>query len=159
MYESTLELITLVSSNSHLVFCFCNVIIGILFVTSSISNPPPTYQQKIEGVRMAPDVSGNDYKDEEETSSIKIEASSSPKKECISDAVEVPIFHEELIIEDGDNKNDEEQGDDDELRIRAEEFIAKVNRAWKAEKYGTFSPQVHREHLHGHLSRSRIIVV
>ncbi|KAF9615349.1 hypothetical protein IFM89_023000 [Coptis chinensis] len=48
------------------------------------------------------------------------------------------------INEDSNDNIDDEEGED-EFRRRVEEFIEKINRAWKAEKLATFSPYVHRE--------------
>ncbi|KAF5201114.1 hypothetical protein FRX31_009295 [Thalictrum thalictroides] len=78
--------------------------------------------------------------------SIDIEASSSEivEKKVV---VHVPTVGKEPVIE----KIDEEEEEQDELRKRVEEFIAKINTTWKAEKLGNFSPYVHREQLHGHL--------
>ncbi|PIA49959.1 hypothetical protein AQUCO_01300595v1 [Aquilegia coerulea] len=169
MFDSTIELISLVSSNSHLVFCFCNLLIGILFVSNSKSNSAPSYSEKNMCLTLSPKRIEGDHKHEDDGDAILVDmktisyAAEGPTPNIAEatanlNVVEAPTTDEEHINTGEDNKNDdEEEDDDDELRRRAEEFIAKINRAWKAEKLGTFSPYVHRDQLHGHLSGALVM--
>lgn len=60
-------------------------------------------------------------------------------EESLETTAEVSCVDEESVYEDeGDSHIDDEKNgqEDDELRKRVEEFIEKVNRAWRAEKLG-----------------------
>ncbi|KAL5728012.1 hypothetical protein ACHQM5_001140 [Ranunculus cassubicifolius] len=155
MLDSTLELINLVSSNSHLMFCFCNLIIGILFVTNSKTVQRHRYRSDglatvVDDKKQADDV----------VLTSTIEKSMSVKKAPITVVTEVVIPDVARVIikeDDEDHINDEQN--EDELRRRAEEFIEKVNRSWRAERSGSFPQRGHREQVHGHLGRSRTMVM
>ncbi|KAF9624913.1 hypothetical protein IFM89_015535 [Coptis chinensis] len=130
MFHAIVEFISRVSSNSLLVFSFCNLIILILFVSHSKCSSSPSHNESGVRVALSPKETEKEHIEEDEASfSIQIEAS--------SDIVaEVPVTKKELVNQAEANKNKDEE-DEDELRRRSEEFIEKINRAWKAEKLGT----------------------
>ncbi|KAF9615342.1 hypothetical protein IFM89_022993 [Coptis chinensis] len=144
MFILAIELITLVSSNSHLVFCFCNLIIGILFVSSSKSNSSHSNIESGGNDILIPKRIENEQIETDEITLLPIDIEESSNVPSVSNDDGKPVN------EDSNDNIDDEEGED-ELRIRAEEFIEKINRAWKAEKLATFSPYVHREQqLHRH---------
>ncbi|KAL2527101.1 Uncharacterized protein Adt_12155 [Abeliophyllum distichum] len=130
MLDSTIELISLAASNSLAVFCFCNLLIGILLVGSSKSssqfneaepNPFPSID------------------DESNTGVTRIEnASCSHENQKVgeTDAKSVCIT---MADADEGRRNDEEEDDVDDLTRRVEEFIEKINRGWRDEKLKTYS--------------------
>ncbi|CAL5376803.1 unnamed protein product [Camellia sinensis] len=126
MLDSTIELITLAASNSIVVFCFCNLIIGILLVggTKPASEfvqdspiPPPIVDHRNKN---------GDIEETITTCSLNndVDASTVVSESCA----------EKAIVDEEKGKENEE---DDELRKRVEEFIDKINRGWKAEKLRT----------------------
>ncbi|PIA49960.1 hypothetical protein AQUCO_01300596v1 [Aquilegia coerulea] len=153
MFSATIEFISLVSSNSLLVFCFCNLIIIILLFSNSKSDSTPSHSGSSVYVAVNPKrIEKEQIKESEPLVSIDIEASSEViEKEVVAN---VPTVDKEPVNEKIDDEEDE---DEDELRKRVEEFIAKINTAWKAEKLGNFAPYVHREQLHGHLGGTLVM--
>ena len=109
MLNSTIELISLAASNSHFIFCFCNLIIVILLVggskpASEFAQDSPVHHPKV----------AQRNKDDIEGTNTSIEA---------------------MVVEEKENNNNVDE--DDELRRRVEEFIDKINKGWKAEKLRT----------------------
>ncbi|KAI8030108.1 hypothetical protein LOK49_LG01G01356 [Camellia lanceoleosa] len=128
MLDSTIELISLAASNSIVVFCFCNFIIGILLVggakppsefVQDSPIPPPTVDHRnqngdIEGTTTKCSLNNDD------------DASTVVSESCA-----------EKAMVDEEKEKEKENEEDDELRRRVEEFIDKINKGWKAEKSKT----------------------
>ncbi|KAJ9164089.1 hypothetical protein P3X46_023704 [Hevea brasiliensis] len=126
MFDSTLELITQVASNSLFIFCFCNLIIVIILMGSK---PSPNNDQESE-VRISS--VDNTYSDKKQETVAKHLALGGNKRlidvAAPSNAREAPA---------GSNKENAHDDENDEFRRRVEEFIYKVNRGWKAESLRT----------------------
>ncbi|KAL5728017.1 hypothetical protein ACHQM5_001145 [Ranunculus cassubicifolius] len=235
MFTATVELISLVYSNSLLMFFVCNFIIIILHTSYSKSNPPPFHHEASDYATLNPKrIENKKMQDDECLVSIDIEESPSglvnspnctPKVPChesvsvsvtatpirsvpentledelmLSSAVEassndvlrllkeklhecyeedifyvsvnpmrvengqieengtlvlidiesssdamteVPYAVDELVNHDEVGETDYNE-EEDELRKRVEEFIEKINRAWREEKVGTFTSKRH----------------
>lgn len=134
MLVSTLDLLTQAASNSLYVFCFCNLIIVMIFVGSK----PGSYidqESEIPHSKVTYTITNEKQVDHDAKCEHKGMASSSivigsevsnAKKELASD--------EKAGIDDQIVGNKEcECDNDDELRRRVEEFIEKVNKEWRAE--------------------------
>ncbi|XP_073131284.1 uncharacterized protein [Henckelia pumila] len=162
MLVSTFELFTLAASNSLAVFCFCNLIIGIILVSGSSkpneSIPFPSIISD-ENLKKNADPTKADKEDGEEdrlssisttdesrpfpitrNDEINLEkdavSSSEKAKESIESNPDDEKFWSVSIAMDENITGEEE---DDELRERIEEFIAKINRGWRDEKLKAFS--------------------
>ncbi|KAF5959888.1 hypothetical protein HYC85_001097 [Camellia sinensis] len=132
MLDSTIELITLAASNSLVVFCFCNLIIGILLVGGS----KPTSEFGQESPIPPPIVSHRNKNSDIEGTITRCSLNNDNGSTMVSElSAEKAMVDEEK----GDEEEEEEEDDDDddELRRRVEEFIDKINRGWKAEKLRT----------------------
>ncbi|KAM5557144.1 hypothetical protein ABKV19_024502 [Rosa sericea] len=138
MLDTTLDLLTQATSNSLIIFCFCNLIIAIILLGSkSISD------DHVES-SIHPRMSTNKHEEDEQGTSAKqvsdeerlesnasMQVSQPPKA---NNAVPDNSIVSKIIYSNG---NDETEADDEELRTRVEEFIQKVNQAWKAEFLST----------------------
>ncbi|WRX19400.1 hypothetical protein QQP08_011887 [Theobroma cacao] len=129
MLDSTLDLISQAVSNNLYVFCLFNLIIVMILMGSKhgssfdqdyeILLSTPAYHKQDAEVKQSPDL-----------------------RERAMNAGSVPGAYETATEDNKGNKNDINGNniivtdEDDELRRRVEEFIAKVNREWKAEKLG-----------------------
>ncbi|CAL5364258.1 unnamed protein product [Camellia sinensis] len=132
MLDSTIELITLAASNSLVVFCFCNLIIGILLVGGS--KPASEYGQ--ESPIPPPIVSHRNKNSDIEGTITRCSLNNDNGSTMVSElSAEKAMVDEEKG--DKNEEGEEEDDDDDELRRRVEEFIDKINRGWKAEKLRT----------------------
>ncbi|KAF6135714.1 hypothetical protein GIB67_021330 [Kingdonia uniflora] len=156
-----LELFSLAGSNSHLVFCFCNLIIVILLVNGTKSNPVVSSKEE-NGISVSIVVNTV----EKEQTDGEIDFSLNNHMETSVNVVVVTVSENELVDGSEENCNDSggneeicnESGDNDkdELRQRVEEFIEKVNRGWKAEKLRTNS-YIQRERLNGEIYRTVVM--
>lgn len=120
MLESTLELISLAASNSHMVFCLFNLIIALLVVGSTKSND--------HNRKLISSVVNDKNADQDSVSSLKTVTST-------------PVETGEMSTDSEDvcqGEGDEDDGNDD-LKRRVEEFIQKMNMGWKEEKMKTYS--------------------
>lgn len=134
MLVSTLDSLTQAASNSLYAFCFCNLIIVMIFVGSK---PGSYIDQESEIPRSKATYTitnekqvDHDAKCEQKgiaSSSIVISSEVSNAKEELASAEKAAI--DDQIV---DNKECE-CDNDDELRRRVEEFIEKVNKEWRAE--------------------------
>lgn len=142
MLASTVDLLTQAASNSLLVFCFCNLIIVMIVMGSK----PGSYVEKESEIPVSMVTSSNKYtrnnanckqvddakcKQEEGTvvnpsDTVFSQVSSNAKKELATASDE----KDSIISHDNDSKKCD---NDDELRRRAEEFIEKMNKGWRAE--------------------------
>ncbi|OEL18295.1 hypothetical protein BAE44_0020685 [Dichanthelium oligosanthes] len=149
MLNSTVELITLwpSSSPSLLAFCFSHLIVGVIFLGAHGEwNAGADGAETVDGVQAqggkrsgggqsalsvaehrhtpAPDVDGRAKRcvAEVDTGAVQLEAS-----EESSRAEEVPADADTAQEKCGDDE------EDDELMMRAEEFIQRMNRVWRAE--------------------------
>ncbi|KAM5557143.1 hypothetical protein ABKV19_024501 [Rosa sericea] len=144
MLVSTLDMLTQAASNSLYVFCFCNLIIVMIVVGSK---PGSYFDQESEfPLSMVTSTITNDKQVDHDSkceqkgitsSSVVISSEvSSAKKELASD--EKVGFVEQIV-------DSNECDNDDELRRRAEEFIEKVNRGWRAELLRTSHLSRHKK--------------
>lgn len=128
MLVSTLDLLTQAASNSLYVFCFCNLIIVMIFVGSK----PGSYidqESEIPHSKVTYTISNEKQVDHDAKCEQKGVASSS-----IVISSEVSNAKKELASDEKAGIDDQIVGNnDDELRRRVEEFIEKVNKEWKAE--------------------------
>lgn len=127
--DTTVELISLAASNSLFVFCFCNLIIAIILVGSRPNSG-------FDGGRVlvsTPTCKSNagETPPEAEAPSNNREEMPAAEHEEVHSQCSVPIEDESC---DRQERRDDEDGEDDDLRTRIEDFIAKVNREWHAEK-------------------------
>lgn len=132
MLNTTIELITLATSNSLLVFCFCNLIIVILLFDGSKSSTSQ-FDEDDEVVLNPPHIiviNGNKNGTKGANACCKYD------KEDAFTEVTVALNVDNVLNDDkeGKGQKEEEEEVDDELRRRVEEFIDKINRGWKAEK-------------------------
>ncbi|KAK9914113.1 hypothetical protein M0R45_037909 [Rubus argutus] len=116
MLDTTLDLLTMATSNSLFIFCFCNLIIAIILLGSK----PISNDDGESAIHLS--MATNKHEEDEQGPSAKqvseerLESKDSMQVSQVSNA-----------------NNDEIEADDDELRTRAEKFIEEVNKAWKAE--------------------------
>ncbi|KAL3524189.1 hypothetical protein ACH5RR_017023 [Cinchona calisaya] len=130
MLSSTFDLITLAaaSTNSLVAFCFCNLIIVILLVSSSKPISDVDEESVIVENRIKSYTTCKSY-------TKMNEVSKDVKEAAINNVEESPDHHHHEEEEEEEESQDCcEEANDDELRRRVEEFIEKVNRGWKAEK-------------------------
>ncbi|CAH8295707.1 unnamed protein product [Eruca vesicaria subsp. sativa] len=158
MLDIAYELVGQATSNSLLMFCFCNLIIVIIITGSS--KPGSTDSQDYTfttsvSFTMCSNVASEDHDcgDEDDEEMIDVDVSSAQDEpltdassiskeykdkesiQCCDDDEEEEDEDEDEDDDDESNEADvEEEEEDDELRKRAEEFIAKVNNEWKYEK-------------------------
>ena len=148
MFSSTFELITLAASNSLFPFCFCNLIIVILFIGSSkpdsqlddeeIATPPPMVANTNENdtitsyvncsvaqsedeeiVAIPPLMVANTNENDMRTPDVNCSVT---KKNTSTDRdSSEKSYIDVVIVNSGDEGNDDYE--DDELRKRVEEFI------------------------------------
>ncbi|OVA07697.1 Protein of unknown function DUF761 [Macleaya cordata] len=151
MFDSTMELITtLASSNNFLIFCICNFIIIFLLINGLNPESTTSHQESVVFVpsiinrqiieKKVQEKRGNQAtllfdNDIEEASSMDDKKSLDVNKQVLDDHNDDGKDDNNYIVK-GDDVNDDEEYDD-ELRRRAEEFIEKINRRWKAEKLAT----------------------
>ncbi|ESW24400.1 hypothetical protein PHAVU_004G127400 [Phaseolus vulgaris] len=135
MLGSVLEFITQAASSSAFIFCFCNLIIVIILVDlkPSLSIHQKSEIHLLEGA--------NDQKQ-----GARANSKSLVEKDTTAMAQAVEVSHddeaetvENIEIEGNEDEEKVEQGKDDELRKRVEEFIQKVNKGWKEELLSTSS--------------------
>ncbi|XP_026405801.1 uncharacterized protein LOC113301261 [Papaver somniferum] len=152
MLNSTFELITLATSNSHLIFIISNLIIIVLLINGSMktgddddsnntsSSKRETVVRKVSSINIQ-------IKGEEN----KKKPMRGEKESSLSSELDELTVHTEKSL--GENKHvyddhsdngytatkiiDIDHEDEDELRRRAEEFIEKTNKRWKQEKLAT----------------------
>ncbi|KAJ9553160.1 hypothetical protein OSB04_017205 [Centaurea solstitialis] len=134
MFELAYEVITVVASNPHLIFLFCNVIIILLILVSfqNTSNSDHTITTSINPSPLPPPINQNKSFE----SSIETTTYSMPEETAANVSIDVDNSSDDgnSSVEDHEEEEEEEKQDDDELRKRVEEFINKTNRFWKAEK-------------------------
>ncbi|KAB2598552.1 hypothetical protein D8674_001472 [Pyrus ussuriensis x Pyrus communis] len=130
MLDSTLQLITQAASNSVFIFCFCNLIVVIILVGSKpVSNND---ERSITRTTTAPSKHADDEQGTRVKHAWKEKNALMQVSELVSNEQNAAADDGEFSSTDGDG-DDDETDTDDELRTRAEEFIEKVNKAWKAE--------------------------
>ncbi|XP_021909393.1 uncharacterized protein LOC110823339 [Carica papaya] len=132
MFDSTLELITQAASNSLFVFCFFNLIIVIILAGSRPGSD--VHQQTETLLPIGVYRNADDQKTNFNRNSVLVDVIE-PVDEGegnISDRSEDRDVEDDKIDED-----DSGEGEEDALRRRIEEFIAKVNKEWKAEMLRT----------------------
>ncbi|KAJ7970066.1 putative Translation initiation factor IF-2 [Quillaja saponaria] len=129
MFEYTLEMITRAASNSHFIFCFCNLIIVIIFVGSkhrfNTDQEGEIPTSTVDKVRRNEKQGTNAKHLFDENKQFQSAAE-------VSNGQEAPADNN-LETGDSDTCSYDEEEEEDELRKRVEEFIDKVNRGWKAE--------------------------
>ncbi|KAL8148173.1 hypothetical protein AgCh_005505 [Apium graveolens] len=125
MFNSTLELINLVASNSFLVFCFCNLIIIILLIGSSKSASGTNSDEDSTCLHSQELARGNE---KGMTAQSKKSYTSSNDKNESRSFIEPCVDRNLLNFEEVGRKEE-----DDELRERIEAFIDKTTQAWKSE--------------------------
>ncbi|KAB2598550.1 hypothetical protein D8674_001470 [Pyrus ussuriensis x Pyrus communis] len=124
------EFIEKAASNSVFIFCFCNLIIVIILVGSRpVSNND---ERSIIRVTTAPSKSADDEQGTRAKQAWKEKNALMQVSELVSNEQNAAADDGEFSSTDGDS-DDDETDTDDELRTRVEEFIEKVNKAWKAE--------------------------
>ncbi|XP_050387894.1 uncharacterized protein LOC126804159 [Argentina anserina] len=132
MLVSTLDLLTQAASNSFYVFCFCNLIIVMVVVGSK----PGSYfdqESELPHSKVTYTITNGKQVDRDAKCEQKVTTSSSfVVRNEVSNAKNELAIRDEAGLDDQivDSK---ECDNDDELRRRAEEFIEKVNRGWRAE--------------------------
>lgn len=134
MLDSTLELITQAASNYLFVFCFFNLIIVIILAGSKPGSG--IHQQNEILLSIGADVyrNANDQEPDSNKNSVLVD---------LIEPVEEGKGNSGDRNEDGDVENDKidehdnDEGEEDEFRRRIEEFIAKVNKGWRAEMLRT----------------------
>ncbi|XP_022774488.1 uncharacterized protein LOC111316690 [Durio zibethinus] len=124
MIDSTLDLISQAVSNNLYVFCLFNLIIVMILMGSKHGS---SLDQDFEIPLSAPTY---------DKQSISV-------SEQVKNANRLWSAYETAKDDNKGNRNgfdanntEDADEDDDELRRRVEEFIAKVNREWRAEKLG-----------------------
>ncbi|TQD76260.1 hypothetical protein C1H46_038208 [Malus baccata] len=131
MLGSTLELITQAASNSVFIFCICNLIIVIILVGSkSVSNNDERSKNRI--TKAASNRADDEQGMEEAKHAWKEKNGLMQVSQLVYNEQNASADDGKFSSTDGDS-DDDETDTDDELRTRAEEFIEKVNKAWKAE--------------------------
>ncbi|EOA22055.1 hypothetical protein CARUB_v10002595mg [Capsella rubella] len=152
MLNIAFELIGDATSNSLLMFCFCNLIIVIIFTGSSKPGSMDSQEDSSFDNPVSYDTCYNvsdDHDDEVMTISAVVPSAQdelliddfSSDEEEEEDRESIHCYAAESDNEDEDDEDDEnkeaeveeEEGDDD-LRTRVEEFIAKINNEWRHEK-------------------------
>lgn len=126
MLYSTVELISQASSNSLAAFCFCNFLIAILLVGNLKPSSQFREEEKLNELPTVPD-----------EDNVKKHAFFRTQKsnDLIVEAEEENASSVSITIVDDDDEEERLNEDEDELRKRVEEFIDKINRGWRAEKF------------------------
>ncbi|XP_019084667.1 PREDICTED: pheromone-processing carboxypeptidase KEX1-like [Camelina sativa] len=163
MLDIAFELIGEATSNSLLMFCFCNLIIVMIFTGSSkpgsLGSQDPTFVSPVTYDMCY--IASDDHDDEAMTIAAAVPSaqdeplmddSSSYEEEdreishCYadddddddSDEDEDESYDDEDDSDNDDDESkeaeDEEEEGNDDLRTRVEEFIAKINNEWRHEK-------------------------
>ncbi|XP_031375552.1 uncharacterized protein LOC116190019 [Punica granatum] len=125
MLDSAVEVISQAASSSLFVFCFCNLIIAVILVGSKSKS-------SIEG-SCAPASSMPTCKSNTNETRVKAESPSNHREERAVAEPEDACTQCNIEIEDKGYNQEEDEDHDDELKMRIEDFIAKVNREWQAE--------------------------
>ncbi|KAL2920538.1 Frequency clock protein [Bienertia sinuspersici] len=143
MLNSIIELITQASSNFHLIFCFCNILIVILLIDRSNKDSKCSSTSSSEFLQIVITTGYENYG--------KVAEDDDSSEELSSEAA-MPIQYDEEVDteEDDDTEEDEDdydygygydyecdeelEYDSDELKKRIEEFINKTHREWRAER-------------------------
>ncbi|KAL6007982.1 hypothetical protein ACLOJK_033487 [Asimina triloba] len=126
--DDTVDLIGQASSNPLLIFCLCNFIIAILFISGFRSDSPSQDQYSCNFRQLAAAAPTPAQERIEVGDETKEEDGSNDQQNHSNDG------------DHGDHNNsnnynyEEDKDDDDELRMRVEEFIEKINRRWQEEK-------------------------
>ncbi|XP_021286636.1 uncharacterized protein LOC110418279 [Herrania umbratica] len=131
MLDSTLDLISQAVSNDLYVFCLFNLIIVMILMGSKhgssfdqdyeIPLSTPTYHKQDAEAKQSPDIS------ERAMNPCRVPGANETATEG-NKGTKNDSNGNSIIVTDEDDEGD------DELRRRVEEFIAKVNREWRAEK-------------------------
>ncbi|XP_022892081.1 uncharacterized protein LOC111406962 [Olea europaea var. sylvestris] len=129
MLNSAFDLIRLAASNSHAVFCLCNLIIVILLVGCSKSRSEFNEDKHFSHKNV---VRNNRGSMERTNASFYL-------KTVITLSDEYSSVSVSMVDDDEGSRDDEEEEDDDEFRRRAEEFIEKINKGWMDEKLKAYS--------------------
>ncbi|CAL9008549.1 unnamed protein product [Prunus brigantina] len=127
MLDSTLDLITQAASNSLFIFCFCNLIIVIILVGSK----PISNNDEESAIHLTMPTSKH-VDDEQGTRAKQVCKKNNALMEVSQVSNAQIAISDNSKVSSANSDNGETEGDD-ELRTRAEEFIEKVNKAWKAE--------------------------
>lgn len=115
MFDFAMEIIMQSASNSLFIFCLCNLIIAIIFVISN--------ERRASLPKSVTKADATDNLVQE----IKAAA------ESVGATTESGDHSNIVIVDQGFNSHGDDQ-EDDEFNARIEDFIAKVNREWEAEK-------------------------
>ncbi|XP_019090344.1 PREDICTED: nucleolin-like [Camelina sativa] len=163
MLHIAFELIGEATSNSLLMFCFCNLIIVMIFTGSSkpgsMGSQDSTFVNPVSYDMCYIASDDHDRVDDHDDGAMNIAAvvpsvqdepliddSSSDEEEdreishCYADDDDDDFSDEDEDDSDNDDDDeskeaeDEEEEGDDDLRTRVEEFIAKINNEWRHEK-------------------------
>ncbi|KAL6291386.1 hypothetical protein ACE6H2_008896 [Prunus campanulata] len=126
MLDSTLDLITQAASNSLFIFCFCNLIIVIILVGSK----PISNNNEESAIHLTMPTSK--HVDDEQGTREQVCKKNNALMEVSQVSNAQTAISDNSKVSSANSDNGETEGDD-ELRTRAEEFIEKVNKAWKAE--------------------------
>ncbi|XVF09708.1 hypothetical protein REPUB_Repub07fG0118600 [Reevesia pubescens] len=134
MFDTTFDLISRAVSNNLYVFCIFNLIIVMILMGSKHGS---NVDQHYEIPLSTPTYDKQDL----EVKQLFHSSEQAKNGSIVSSACETATEDNKGNINDCVNANktddaDEDDEGDDELRRRVEEFIAKVNREWRAEKLG-----------------------
>ncbi|GKV16283.1 hypothetical protein SLE2022_371270 [Rubroshorea leprosula] len=140
MFDSAIEMITQVASNSLLVFCLCNLIIAIILIgskPSSTSHQDTTIHLSVvsEPKRGNRERMKAQYMSKKHNSTLYVDGTGVSYATTNSDKKEKEGTMENHKNNIPGNCEEDGQENNDELRRRAEEFIAKVNGEWRAEQF------------------------
>ncbi|KAK3220924.1 hypothetical protein Dsin_014894 [Dipteronia sinensis] len=136
MIGSTLELINQAASNSLFIFCFCNLIILMIFMGSKPVDS--NFEQEGEVPQTLPVQTTTCENAKQGGKSM----SSFDGSKILMEVKEAQNVQEEPADDDkeenssssgGSNSSSDDHEEDDEFRRRVEEFIEKGYRGWKAE--------------------------
>lgn len=135
MLNSTFEFIGLAASNSLVVFCFCNLLIGILLVASSKSSS----QFNEAETDPLPNIDNESNKVVTGIGNGSCSCESQKVGETDSKYVCITMADGDEEKQDEGEEEEDDYYEDDELTRRVEEFIEKINRGWRDEKLKTYS--------------------
>ncbi|KAG6716737.1 hypothetical protein I3843_04G056900 [Carya illinoinensis] len=131
MFDSILGFITQAVSSSVFIFCFCNLIIVIILVGSKSS-----FNLDDQGGEIPPSVLIIDATTNHKHGTNSEQVFNDSK---LSRNIDEDSCSHEASVADGEenyrsnNKEDDNDKGEDELRKQVEEFIDKINKGWKAE--------------------------
>ncbi|CAO2839002.1 unnamed protein product [Amaranthus hypochondriacus] len=139
MLYSTVELIAQASTNYHILFCFCNVIIIFILSSSRLSSYDHVNVSSFVEVKIKNDAtkdlgSKKDFiiSEEEEEEEEVTESTDEEEEDEENEGPGRNGMDENDQVRIQENKSmEEEEDDDDELRRKIEEFIDKVKRSIK----------------------------